>query len=281
MRIIEPKKYEKTRKSKIRLVLFVALLAITIFIFRSGKAEGPIIDTDPVISDVNTKPNIEPEQTITPGLRTFSGNEFRTLYDQLKQPNLDKIDLPPTITGNEIADTRIRQIAEARGYKIRSNPTVTLPSVDGFQLQEAVIQPWTNLKNSASKAGLTISLVSTYRSVDNQRSLFLSRLAAAGGSTEAIARGDQDDIVDSVLITSSIPGYSKHHTGYTFDIKCAGYAFENFKNSPCNTWLEADNYKVAKELGFIPSYPIGADAQGPDPEAWEYVWVGTDVLYTK
>jgi len=94
-----------------------------------------------------------------------------------------------------------------------------------------------------------------------------------------VAAGAADDKVNTVLITSSIPGYSKHHTGYTLDLLCGGWEFENFKNSPCQKWIIADNYKVAKENGFIPSYPDGADIQGPDPEAWEYVWVGAERLY--
>ena len=146
-------------------------------------------------------------------------------------------------------------------------------------MQAPVVQAWLGLKSAAATEGLSMSIVSAYRSVSHQRSLFLTRLAATGATIQQVADGLADDKVDSVLVTSSIPGYSKHHTGYTIDILCAGWAFENFKNSPCNSWMIANNYKVAKEHGFIPSYPENADQQGPDPEAWEYVWVGTDVLY--
>ncbi len=42
--------------------------------------------------------------------------------------------------------------------------------------------------------------------------------------------------------------------------------------------MAADNYRVAKQFGFIPSYPSGAGAQGPEPEPWEYVYVGVKAI---
>jgi LAS superfamily LD-carboxypeptidase LdcB len=43
--------------------------------------------------------------------------------------------------------------------------------------------------------------------------------------------------------------------------------------------MSKDNYLQAKKYGWIPSYPEGAQQQGPEPEAWEYVWVGTASLH--
>jgi LAS superfamily LD-carboxypeptidase LdcB len=99
-------------------------------------------------------------------------------------------------------------------------------------------------------------------------------------SLEEIARGDADDVVDLVLQTSSIPGYSKHHTGYAMDWAdlTSGKGFTDFVETPAHRWLAKDNYHNAKRFGFIPSYPPGASQQGPDPETWEYVWVGVERL---
>ena len=145
-------------------------------------------------------------------------------------------------------------------------------------MQEPVVQAWIDLQSVAASEGLQMSIVSAFRSVDTQRSLFLSRLAAQGVSINDVANGVADEAVNEVLVTSSIPGYSKHHTGYTIDIACAGFAFESFGQSPCFAWLSENNYEQAKKYGFIPSYPEDADMQGPDPEAWEYVYVGADLL---
>lgn len=222
---------------------------------------------------------LSPPATLPQTLRIFADNDFKNFYDQLRLPNLTPVENPPIISGNDVADARIRQIAESRGYRLRSSPSGQLSSADGQPVQTSVVASWNGLKAAAAAQGLQLSIVSAYRSVENQRSLFLSRLSATGATIDQVAAGNADDKVNYVLITSSIPGYSKHHTGYTLDFLCAGWEFENFKNSPCNAWISADNYRVAKENGFIPSYPPAADIQGPDPEAWEYVWVGVEHLY--
>lgn len=292
MRVVEPKQFHPVTKQKPhkkrKLILFsscLLLLAIaTLLYIRQKDTQVASVSQNPVaVLDKTTTPDEipadEPVDTVKDTLRIFTDNEFKVFYDNLLLPNLTRVENPPTISGNDIADARIRKIAEDRGYRLRSSPTVDLVTVEGNQVQSLVVTSWQALKSAATKAGYKISIVSGYRSEATQRSLFLSRLAEAGASIEEVAAGTADALVNQVLVTSSIPGYSKHHTGYTLDLLCAGYAFENFKNSPCNDWLSADNYKVAKENGFIPSYPPLADAQGPDPEAWEYVWVGTELLY--
>lgn len=289
MRIIEPKRFqqEKPKKRRPKLVVYlffivvVSLVAGGYLFFIREKPKELETKKQPTVeaSQTELQNTSQENETVASGLRIFSDNEFKVFYDNLLQPNLERVENPPVISGNDVADARIRKLAEDRGYRLRSSPNVKLVSVEGSLLHEAVSDDWTNLKTAAAKAGLQISIVSGYRSVESQRQLFLQRLSATGATIDSVAAGVSDEEVNKVLITSSIPGYSKHHTGYTVDLLCAGYVFENFKNSPCQTWIEADNYKVAKENGFIPSYPPLADAQGPDPEAWEYVWVGKDALY--
>lgn len=290
MRVVEPHHFKankvapKKRLKTLFLLASILLLGISgyyLFIYRE-KVTAPTDVAGINIEDNQTKPDeqiTEVVDTVKDTLRTFSDNEFKVFYDNLLQPNLTRVENPPSITGNDIADARIRKIAEDRGYMLRSSPSSELSSIEGNQIQPQVVEPWKKLKSQAAAAGHQISIVSGYRSEQDQRVLFLQRLSAAGASIDAVASGEADSIVDQVLKTSSIPGYSKHHTGYTIDILCAGFAFENFKNSPCNDWITADNYKAAKESGFLPSYPPLADAQGPEPEAWEYVWVGTELLY--
>ena len=89
-----------------------------------------------------------------------------------------------------------------------------------------------------------------------------------------------DEIIDRMLQTSTIPGFSKHHTGYTLDITdlTSGMDFTEFAQTEGFKWISANNYLNAKRFGFIISYPEGVTNQGPEPEAWEYVWVGVEVL---
>jgi LAS superfamily LD-carboxypeptidase LdcB len=284
MRVVEPKNigtYKKTKSNKKRIniyfvLLFIILFAVIGYLYTSNKEEDVIVESTEII---NNKETIEAvQETPKTGLRTFDGNEFRLLYDNFLLPKTEKVGSPPVITGDDIADARIRQLSEARGYRLRTSPSSELSAVDGVLLQNVVHKPWKELQTVARDFGLIMTLTSGYRSVEEQRVLFLSRLQAEGVSVSKISNGTSDNVVTDILIKAAAPGYSKHHSGYTIDIKCEGWEFENFKNSKCNDWLVADNYKNAKLYGFIPSYPIGADLQGPDPEAWEYVYVGQEVL---
>lgn len=300
MRIVEPRHFHHQsgvvkRRFKKPIIagasILIAVLAITgwarvqkvgPFASNNSKKAQELNNTETEHTDapITEVPAVQPATApAQKSLRIFADNDFKNFYDQLQLPGLTPVENPPVISGNDVADARIRQLAESRGYRLRSSPNGPLSSVDGQPIQASVVQSWSGLKSAAAAQGLQMSIVSAYRSVENQRSLFLSRLAATGATIDQVAAGNADDKVNYVLITSSIPGYSKHHTGYTIDILCSGWEFENFKNSPCNTWITADNYKAAKENGFIPSYPPAADIQGPDPEAWEYVWVGTEHLY--
>lgn len=288
MRIVEPKRngkldipHKKTHVKNVATLLIAMVILGGIFFWFNN---NPSSETE-LSQFINTSDTLASPEVISAeidesqsGPRTFSGNEFRLLYDNLLLLNTEKVDTPPFITGNDIADARIRQLAEARGYKLRSSPTTALPKIDGFQLQATLEKPWKNLQDDALRNGLNMTITSGYRTVEEQRELFLNRLQSEGISTSSIASGNADEAVTKVLINAAAPGYSKHHSGYVIDLYCEGWEFKNFKNSKCNDWLVADNYRQAKLYGFIPSYPIGADLQGPEPEAWEYVYVGAELL---
>ena len=232
MRVIEPNRFPTKAKKKRtgrrflnskKLVAILAslLIILGIFFYTNNKAEAPtplVAQTD--VSEVLTQnESVETEET---GLRQFSGNEFRLLFDNMILPNTLRVELPPSISGNEVADARIRQLAETRGYKLRRSPQTALTNVDGYPLQDSVQQPWLDLKAEATSDQIIMTIVSAYRSVDDQRALFLSRLNEAGVTISAVEAGTADVEVDKLLTTTSIPGYSKHHTGYVFDLLCSG-----------------------------------------------------------
>lgn len=201
-------------------------------------------------------------------LPEFTGDEFNDLFTNATLDNLAPIGPPPSITGSTSVDTRIRAIAESRGYVRRPLPAGALQWVSGRQMQPSAVDAWVALRDAARAAGYTLSLTSAYRSHADQRAVFLKRLYSYS-----------DSAIDTRLRTAAAPGYSKHHTGYAIDITQAGYAFTSFKYSPAYQWLSADNYANAKRFGWIPSYPPDAGSQGPVPEAWELTFVGLDNIH--
>ena len=217
----------------------------------------------------------------------FTGEQFQVLYDSLAFPNTQPIITAPHITGNQQADARIRQIAESRGYKLRAIPVRPIIKtgepglVDDDLLQPKAYEAWLAIKNQAAGDNIPIKLNSGYRTIEWQRNYFVQNLRAAGVSTEDIIVGAADTAIVSIIRTIAPPGYSRHHTGYTIDLVCDDGTGRAFEFTHCFEWLSSDNYGVAKRFGWIPSYPDGVDRQGPEPEPWEYVWVGTETLMSQ
>lgn len=204
----------------------------------------------------------------------YTSQDFVDLYDSLSLPNTTQIATPPSITGDAAADARIRSIAESRGYRLRTQAGGGLVSVSGQSVQPPVASAWGQMSSAAAAEGVSITLTSAYRTVASQRSILLGRLS--GWSNAQIASGAADGAIFDALRLVSVPGYSKHHSGYAIDVVHAGGGLAGFENTPSYAWLSANNFANAKRFGFVPSYPYGAAPFGPDPEPWELVWVGAN-----
>ncbi len=290
MRVIQPHRSVRRSKSKSKKPLFVGIF--TLLIVATAGIYGSLsfnkkneINEQTQSSEVLAEQRNQ-KQIANPGpedFKHFAGEEFQKLFDSVAYPNTQGFSQPPSITGDESADDRIRTIATSRGYAIHSVPVAPIdktntPGLVGDDLlQPLAYNAWQELKKSADAEGIPIKLNSGYRSIEMQRKLFLSRLYATGSSDAQIANGQADNQVVSVLSQAAIPGYSRHHTGYTVDFVCANGA-QTFETTTCFKWLSENNYLNAKKHGWIPSYPDGANNQGPEPEPWEYVWVGVPTL---
>lgn len=276
MAVYKPNKHMQRKTRKVRVwfmksVLLIIVVVATVFLMQN-RATAPKTD-----STQATRINV-PQKNKSSSYKTFSGKQFEDLYNSFAYPNTQLISEDAPITGNTKADARIRQLALAKGYRLRSAPvTDTFIEVQkGLKLQQRAADGWKDLKTKAKKNGYDLELTAAYRSAEDEKAIFLSRLRPL--SLLAIAEGKADTQVNEVLKHTAVPGYSRHHTGYTVDISCANDSGMKFEQSKCYKWLSKDNYLNTKKSGWIPSYPPGAGEQGPDPEPWEYVWVGTDAL---
>lgn len=282
MRVIHPREFEsipkkKPKKSKLPLILLVLVIALAAFIFTQR-------DSSQVEEPGNVQQNNQSETNSQPSnigsLKHFTGEEFKQLARSIKYPNLQFFTEPPIITGNVVADNRIRSIAESRGYVLTGIPVSAIEKINEPRLEgDDLLQPfaaiaWRDLKSAAEKDNIPLSLLSGYRSPEYQRQLFVSRL---GVTVEQIAAGQVDPAINRTLTITAVPGYSRHHTGYTIDLWCEDGSV-TFVDSSCFKWIHTENYKIAKENGWIPSYPDDVELQGPEPEPWEYVWVGRELV---
>lgn len=296
MRIIEPKnsrnqknKASKQRRSLARPFVIVALmLAVSgLFLSLANKYRNTALNSPEVNATLSTSITSDASQVAGVsdiGFKYFTGEQFQQLAEGLFYPNTLALDYLPEITGNQSADERIRTIAESRGYQLRHVPVLPIVKTNEPDLgDDDLLQPkahhaWVLLKNRAKSNGVPLALASGYRSIERQRELFMSRLNQNGINVASIANGSQDSGISNLLSTTAPPGYSRHHTGFALDLACDDGTGRKFEETKCFTWLKKDNYKNAKQNGFAPSYPDGVDQQGPEPEPWEYVWVGVTSL---
>jgi LAS superfamily LD-carboxypeptidase LdcB len=220
--------------------------------------------------------------------KIFSGIDFQNLYESVAYQKVSAAVNNPIIIGDTAADKYIITMAEKRGYKKRPQAVETsLVSYSGQRLHVEMQESLQLMQQEAAKSGIKIGLVSGYRSVANQQGIFKSRFEEAskkenGGvyTSQDILTGKADKVIDLVLQTISIPGYSRHHNGYTVDLTdtTSKNSFTLFKDTTAYRWVSANNFLNAKKFGIIPSYPAGQTQVGPNPEEWEFVWVGVDKL---
>lgn len=115
------------------------------------------------------------------------------------------------------------------------------------------------MKLAAKNNGITLRLISGFRSIQDQEKLFQKQIQRRG-SEKAAAK------------LSAPPGYSEHHTGYAIDIgdeqqPSTDLKFE-FENTEAYRWLTlyAGNY------GFELSFPRN-NRQGVSFEPWHWRYV--------
>lgn len=181
--------------------------------------------------------------------------------------------VPPEITGDEMADERIRSLAEARGQELQPVAlTSRLKEIDGVRLNSEAAGAWEELKESARQSDVQLELKFGYRSVEEQRELFLEEFEAVAinqigrpYTSAQIAGGTADAAINAVLREHAIPGYSSRHTGYILGIA---------NTAESRQWLEADEFKHPLETGFIPSLSLDSS----ELSILEYIWVGTDIV---
>jgi len=251
--------------TKLKTGLIVALVG---FVSVVGFYRLPKNDKTDLTTQKNETTDITESQSPTAEVKylTLTGDEYKKLFLDSSHPNTKVIIRPPEITGDKAYDARIIALAEARGYELQEVPSSELENYDGDLMQQKLADAWFELQKQATENGISLKITSAMRTVEEQKQLFLERL---GGAIT-------DEQINQVLAMTAPPGYSRHHSGYVIDIADTSTAV--FEYSPGYKWLSADNYLIPKKLGIIPSYPDGAKNQGPEPEPWEYVWVGQSLL---
>ena len=99
---------------------------------------------------------------------------------------------------------------------------------------------WQSMVSAAAADGVTLMIVSGYRSVDYQARLIRKKINA--GQT-----------IEEILAVNAAPGFSEHHTGTAVDIATPGSRplTEEFEETEAFRWLVEN----AETYGFSMTYP--------------------------
>lgn len=262
---------------KISVLIFLIFISLVFFkqknVFEESwlKDENVFNHKKEIILDL-PKSDCHPYTCFTPKGFVDAYNDFEATRADLEWKN-------KYILNHYDVDLRISDIAKSRGYQKR--PFALEENIVPFrgkstrpELRDAYLE----LESEMKELGMKLYFASGYRSSTTQREIFRSKLGRL--SYKKITEGFFDKEVDNVLKISALPAYSKHHSGYAVDFGCGNERLVfSFVETPCYAYLAENNFHNAKRFGFIPSYPSGAGLIGPDPEPWEFVWVGEENLF--
>jgi D-alanyl-D-alanine carboxypeptidase len=115
---------------------------------------------------------------------------------------------------------------------------------------------WLDMQAAAGEAGITLLLVSGYRSWDYQARLIRKKL-------------NSGQSIGDILRVNAAPGFSEHHTGRAIDIATPGSRplTEEFEQTAAFAWLTAE----AAAFRFRMSYPRD-NPQGFVYEPWHWAF---------
>lgn len=128
------------------------------------------------------------------------------------------------------------------------------PSGRPVRLTPETAHTWTTLHHAAETDGVTLQILSGFRSIAHQAGIVRRKLTSG-------------QPLDAILRVSAYPGHSEHHTGRAIDVGTPGCPpFEEaFAATPAFAWLQHH----AADFGFTLSYPPGNDA-GIVFEPWHW-----------
>lgn len=156
------------------------------------------------------------------------------------------------ISHRALAARGLRPFDEARDLEIAQTDDT---GRDHLLTPEAAAA-WREMRRAAQRDGISLWIVSAFRSVERQLTLIRRKL-------------DSGVRLDSVLTVSAPPGYSEHHSGRAVDIgTLQSESLDlSFAETDAFRWL----MHHAPSFGFFLSYPAG-NAHGYEYEPWHWCY---------
>ncbi|MBW4517241.1 MAG: D-alanyl-D-alanine carboxypeptidase family protein [Timaviella obliquedivisa GSE-PSE-MK23-08B] len=134
------------------------------------------------------------------------------------------------------------------------------PVANDIKMHKAAAPKFLAMVDAAQAEGVSLTILSGFRSVEEQTHLFFDVKAERGQNTDT--RAD----------VSAPPGYSEHHTGYSADIGDANepgtHLSQSFEQTAAFKWLQQNAAYYSFELSFAKGNP---EKVSYEPWHWRYV----------
>ena len=132
----------------------------------------------------------------------------------------------------------------------------------GIYVHKDIYENFKQMQFLAAQRGISLKLLSGYRSIDLQREIFYENKSIRNQTAVERSR------------VSAPPGYSEHSTGYAIDVGDGNYPnthFEiEFEQTPAFKWMK----RFASKYHFVLSFPPN-NKQGVTYEPWHWRFEGT------
>ncbi len=131
----------------------------------------------------------------------------------------------------------------------------------GIKLRTPAAEKLMEMQAAAREDGVSLVLLSGYRSVEEQQYLFFG------------VKAERGQVARERATVSAPPGYSEHHTGYAIDIGDGNMPTTHFQEDFAKTeafqWLKENAAHYSFELSFPED-----NSQGVSYEPWHWRYVG-------
>ena len=164
--------------------------------------------------------------------------------------------------------TNIKEVSDPYDTLVLVNKYYALPSgiepkslvnIEGEKMTPEAAEAMKKMISDLRSTGLTLNLISGYRSEDTQRTLY--------------NRYGNSDGFDNADTYSARPNHSEHQTGLAMDVSENWDLTEEFENTEQFKWLNENAYKY----GYILRYKKDkVYMTGYTYEPWHYRYVGVE-----
>jgi LAS superfamily LD-carboxypeptidase LdcB len=221
--------------------------------------------------------------------KVFEGSQWKEVYEKAKSNyenityNYDGLNY----FGNDNVNQVAIDLAIKRGFIKRGlvSDQSKLVYIEGYPVQPNMANSIKELFKEMRDNGLSITFLSGFRGIPEQSTVFGDEFYKQSFyslgreiSNQEILDRKADGVFNKSYDTVALPGYSRHHYGYTIDVTQPGTFYKDFESTKAYEWMSKDNFYNVKKYGIIPSYPKGVEYQGPEPESWEFIYVGKEDL---